>query len=137
MLGADVLRSNARLMFEAAKTLGPSDRTAGVSAYLCGYALEFQLKARIVATLGLAGYPSDKPEFEHAKATYGHQLRTHDLEELLKISGLEAVVKPGLWAEWSICLQWSPETRYEDISNVSKSVAESMLDGVEKLLPNL
>ncbi|MBS1789482.1 MAG: HEPN domain-containing protein [Acidobacteria bacterium] len=65
--------------------------------YLCGYAVETALKARICSTLKWPGFPSTRREFE------GYQsFRTHDLEVLLHLSGAEEKIKTKHFVEWSI-----------------------------------
>ena len=52
------------------------------SHYLCGYAVEIALKARICKTLNWAGFPDKGKEFEGLGS-----FRTHDFEVLLRLSG--------------------------------------------------
>ncbi|MCB0065385.1 MAG: HEPN domain-containing protein [Caldilineaceae bacterium] len=77
--GWEGVGTKARL--EDAEVLLAANRYDG-AMYLCGYAVELALKARICRTLKWAGYPSTRKEFE------GYQsLRTHDLKVLLHLSG--------------------------------------------------
>jgi hypothetical protein len=56
--------------------------------YLCGYAVELALKARICRTLRWQGYPESRTEF----ANYG-SFRIHDLQVLLELSGRKEQIK--------------------------------------------
>ena len=100
------LRKIARARIKDAEALAASRRYDG-AVYLCGYAVELWLKARICRTLSWAEYPSTRREFENYQS-----FRTHDLDVLLRLSGIESKVKAGFMAEWSIVAQWDPSARY-------------------------
>ena len=70
-----ILRANAQERLEDARALFEKGRFDG-AAYLCGYAVEFALKARICDTLDIEDYP------EHLKG-----FKIHDLEDLRLLSG--------------------------------------------------
>jgi HEPN domain-containing protein len=59
--------------------------------YLCGYAVEIALKARICRTLKWPGYPSNFTGYLSFK--------THNLDILLHLSGVEAKIKSKYLAE--------------------------------------
>jgi HEPN domain-containing protein len=99
------------------------------AVYLCGYAVELGLKSSICKTLGLCGFPETKTELKKYP-----KLWTHDLDELLKLSGIEAKVKKSYLAEWSLVSQWRPELRYQPIGNISEIDAKQMLIAVNNLL---
>lgn len=65
---------------EAEQLLRAGEYDGGV--YLCGYAVELELKACICGTLKWHGYPGTRSEFR------GYQsFQTHDLRVLLRLSG--------------------------------------------------
>ena len=97
--------------------------------YLCGYALEIGLKARICRTLKWAGFPSTRKEFE------GYQsFRTHDLETLLHLSGIEDKIRAGFAAEWGIVSTWDPEMRYRLMGSGSLQKATNMIESTKTIL---
>jgi HEPN domain-containing protein len=97
--------------------------------YLCGYAIEISLKQRICRTLGWKGYPSTKGEFQSFQS-----FKTHSLDVLLSLSGIEEKIKTNYLAEWSILATWDPEARYKPIGSASKQDAELMIDSCKVLL---
>jgi HEPN domain-containing protein len=122
------LRKIAKARLQDAKVLFQSRRYDGAT-YLCGYAVEIALKARICKTLKWKGYPSTKAEFEGYKS-----FRTHNLDKLLHLSGYEKI-KLNLLAEWSFVVNlWSTSARYQPIGTVSRKDAQSMISATEKLL---
>ena len=98
------------------------------SVYLCGYAIELGLKARICQILNWEEYPTT--------GKYG-TFKMHDLSVLLHLTGLEDIVKLQYMTEWSIVSQWNPEARYNPIGNVNESDAIEMLDALKELLRQL
>ena len=100
------------------------------SVYLCGYAIELGLKARICKTLFWDEYPGGKDKKYNT-------FKTHDLDVLLHLTGLEDKVKLKYMAEWSIVTQWNPEARYNPIGNVQESDARDMLDSTKELIKQL
>ena len=81
MLGIQGLIDIATARLKDAESLLAQHRYDG-ARYLCGYAVEIALKARIVRTLGLDGFPQDSGEFPELKS-----LQTHNLKMLLTFSG--------------------------------------------------
>lgn len=100
--------------------------------YLCGYAIECALKARICKTLGWAGFPSASSEFRELLS-----LKTHNLETLLHLSGREVQVKTTLFPEWSLATGWDPEVRYRPIGKIPEAEARSMIESTRTLLKAL
>ena len=111
--------ANARL--DDASVLLQHDRLDG-AAYLCGYAIELALKARICTTLGWPGFPETRSEFENLTS-----FKTHKLDVLLSLSGLEQLVKTKHLEEWSAVSTWDPEARYKSIGHTTREQAELML----------
>ncbi len=100
------------------------------STYLCGYSIELALKAKICKTLKwINGFPQTNKEFENYKC-----LKTHDVEVLLKFSGIQEKIKLNYRAEWSIISSWSPENRYKPLGTETRQTTENMLNAVSSLL---
>ncbi len=96
MLSRQDLRKTARARLKDAEVLTKWRRYDG-AVYLCGYAVEMRLKARICQTLKWTGFPDTPQEFK-GYTTF----KTHDLDRLLHMSGVESKIKTGHLAEWSI-----------------------------------
>lgn len=97
--------------------------------YLCGYAIEIALKARICRVLKWSEFPSTKNEFQSYKT-----FKTHDLDILLSLSGIEKKIKRSYLAEWSNIAQWDPEIRYKPVGSAKRTETESMIASAKKLL---
>ena len=83
-------------------------------------------------TLAWADFPETNREFE------GYQsLRTHKLDVLLRLSGVEAKIKRRLMAEWSIVAMWEPETRYRLIGTARATDAGDMVRAARALVTAL
>lgn len=98
------------------------------SVYLCGYAVELGLKARICRALLWDEYPASRQY---------NTFKTHDLDVLLHLTGMEDKIKLKHMVAWSIVAQWNPEARYNPIGNVKGSDAKQMLDASKELLEQL
>ncbi len=131
MLTIAELQGIARARLEDAQVLFQSGRHDG-AVYLCGYAVEMALKARICETLHWQGYPSTNSEFQHYQS-----FRTHYLGVLLHLSGLEQEVMTGSLAEWSVVANWHPEIRYTPVGSVSEEVARYMIEASDLFLSSL
>jgi HEPN domain-containing protein len=116
-----------RARVEDAEILYHASRFDG-SIYLCGYAVELGLKARICEILKWDEYPTSGKY-----ATF----KTHDLEVLLHLTGLEGKLKLEYMLSWSIVSQWNPEARYNPIGNVKHQDAKDMLDATKEILEQL
>src|SRR5438128_999373 len=99
--------------------------------YLCGYVVEITLKRKICDTLKWEGYPSTKKEFENIAS-----FKTHNLEVLLRLSGIEPEVMKNFFPEWSIVITWFPEVRYSS-QNRTEDTVKNMITAAETLLKNL
>ena len=129
MISIKDLRAKSRAHLRDAKILLQAKRFDG-AAYLCGYAVELGLKARICQTLKwAAGFPESAKDFKGFQS-----LKTHDLEVLLGFSGIEARVKAKYLAEWSEVIKWTPEKRYQAVRQTSARQAADMVTSVERLL---
>jgi HEPN domain-containing protein len=128
MISNKDLRAIGRARLRDAQVLLRAKRFDG-SYYLCGYAVELVLKARICRTLRWPGFPESAQDFK------GFQLlKTHDLEILLRFSGAEVRVKSRYMSEWSEVLKWHPEKRYQAIGQLKPREAADMIRYVERLL---
>jgi HEPN domain-containing protein len=131
MLNKKDIKKIAKARLEDAETLFAAGRYDG-AIYMCGYAVELALKARICKTLRWSGYPSTRAEFNDYRS-----FKTHDLDVLLHLSGIEDKIKTKLLAEWSAVAQWNPDARYQPIGNVGVMDARLMLSAAAILLKKL
>jgi len=131
MISTNDLRSAARAYLRDATVLLRAKRYDG-AYYLCGYAVELALKARICRTLRWPGFPQTRSDFEGLQS-----LKTHDLEVLLQFTGVGARVKAKYLAEWSFVLNWNPEKRYQKTGNSTQQDAADMVASAKKLLAAL
>ena len=122
------LRRIARARLSDAKALTDAGRYDG-AAYLCGYAVEIALKARVCRTLKWSGFPSTRKEFENYTS-----FRTHNLDVLLSLSGQEDRIKTTYFADWSAVSTWDPEQRYNVVGTAKKPEVERMIVAAETLL---
>ena len=118
----------AQARLEDAKTLLEAGRYDGAT-YLCGYAVEVALKARICRVLNWPDFPSSGGEFKNYTS-----FQTHDLDVLLRLSGQESRVKQQHFALWTTVAVWKAEWRYNVIGTAKASAAEAIIQAVEALL---
>lgn len=128
MLLIDELRAIAQARLKDATVLFDGERPDG-ALYLCGYAVELALKARICAMLNWSGFPQKRSEFE-----YFTSFRTHKLDVLLKLSGQEGRIKKDYLDEWSSVVKWDPEVRYRTEGSTNQLEVVLMLIAAETLL---
>src|SRR5690349_20075813 len=122
------LRRIAKERLRDAKALLKSKRYDG-GMYLCGYAVEMALKARICRTLKWTAFPTNKDKYR--------SFFVHDLDQLLNLSGRETTVKTTLMADWSVVCTWDPEMRYSAVGTATKDDLELMIQSTERLLARL
>lgn len=99
------------------------------AGYVCGYAVELALKARICETLNWPGFPENRHEF-HNFASF----RTHKLDVLLTLSGQERRIKSDYFSEWSEVATWDPEARYRAVGDADALQVGMMLLSAATLL---
>jgi len=128
MIAINELSKIAQARFKDADVLLKARRYDG-AIYLCGYAIELALKARVCKTLKWPGYPSSSGEFRDYQS-----FRTHDLDMLLHLTGREEAIKVSYFAEWSAVAQWNPSARYQAIGTATETDARLMLSGTKVLL---
>ena len=109
MLSEADLRSLAAARLTDARALLASGRYDWV-AYSCGYAVECGLKARITAKLSWADFPSTSGEFSKFNS-----FKTHDLDTLLRLTGIERQIRATSQADWDLVVVWNPESRYRPV----------------------
>ena len=118
----------ARARLDDAKTLFAAARFDGAT-YLCGYAVEVALKARICRTLNWPEFPSTGSEFQAYRS-----FQTHELDVLLRLSGQEARIKRNHFALWNTVAIWKADSRYNVIGTAQQSDAAAMTQAAEQLL---
>lgn len=131
MIEKKEIKKIARARLKDAEALVAARRYEG-AIYLCGYAIELGLKARICRTLKWSGFPSTNNEFKDYRS-----FRTHNLDVLLHLTGIEEKIKYELFAEWSAVAEWDPASRYNPVGHVSSSDASLMLSSASSLLAKL
>jgi len=127
MIQVKDLRKIAQARLKDADILLASRRYDG-AIYLCGYAIELALKARICQTLKWPGYPSTTGEFRDYQS-----FRTHDLDVLLHLTGREQKIKTNYFAEWSAVARWNPAARYQPIGTARNADAQLMISSAKTL----
>lgn len=125
------LWDTARARLQDAETLLQSQRYDG-AVYVCGYAVEIALKERICRTLNWPEFPSTRGDFISLQS-----FRTHDLDILLHLSGVEQEIKKERLAEWSSVAAWNPEARYYPIGSTTAAEAAQMVKSAKVLLEAL
>lgn len=128
MIATKDLRAIARARLRDAQVLLRAKRFDG-AFYLCGYAVELALKARMCRTLKWPGFPETGQDFKGLQS-----VKTHDLEILLRFSGAESRIKTKHLAEWSVVVDWNPEKRYQSVGQSSVHQATNMLTCAKRLL---
>jgi hypothetical protein len=89
--------------------------------YLAGYAIECALKACVAKQVRRHDFPDKK---------LANEVFTHDLEKLMKLSGLateirtEMQINKNLELNWAIVKDWNESSRYE--SEISEAQARNL-----------
>lgn len=128
MISSRDLRKIAKARWLDAAALLRGRRHDG-AYYLAGYSIGLALKARICRTLKWSGFPESAQEFKGLQS-----IKTHDLEMLLRFSGIEGRIKQKNLPEWSAVLDWNPEKRYQPIGHSSLQQAADMLTSAKRRL---
>jgi len=129
LLTRNDLQDLARLRLREAEHLYKKGLYDGC-VYLCGYVIEFALKARICKVLKLHRYPDEGKGSE--------VFRKHDFAFLLRLTGLEWVmtgsspVHRKLRENWSIAAEWNPEARYRPVGTCDKKKARDVLSSINE-----
>jgi HEPN domain len=122
------LDSIAAARLEDAKSLLAAGRFDG-AVYLCGYAVEVSLKARICRVLNWPEFPSSGGEFQAYRS-----FQTHELDVLLRLSGQEGRIKQNHFALWNVVAVWKAESRYNVVGTAQQLDAIAMIQATEDLL---
>lgn len=128
MISVDELDRIARARLDDAKSLLAAGRFDGAT-YVCGYAVEVALKARICRTLNWSEFPATGGEF----AAY-NSFRTHELEILLRLSGQAASIKQNYFALWNVVAVWKADSRYNSIGTAQQAATKAMIQAADVLL---
>lgn len=131
MLALAELRAIANARLEEAQTLFDAGQYGG-AVYLCGYAVELALKARICETLNWPGYPFTNREFRDLQS-----FRTHNLDILLRLSGQQRRILTSLPNTWRAVGNWNPELRYRLPGSAGQSAAATLLGQVRRVIEAL
>ena len=127
---ADLLKI-ARGRLKDAEVLLAAGRHDG-AIYLGGYVVEIALKTRICKTLKWSGFPQTSSEFQKYQS-----FKTHKLNVLLRLSGVETKIRASYFVEWSSVVVWDQEMRYNLIGSTSQSEAELLIEAAKVLLKAL
>jgi len=127
MIPVSELDNIAAARLEDATVLLQAGRFDGAS-YLCGYAVEVALKARICRTLRWSQFPGTAAEFQNLKS-----FQTHLLDVLLRLSGQEDRIKQEHFALWNRVSLWRVESRYDVAGTVGHKDASAMIQAADQL----
>ncbi len=126
------LKELAKLRLAEAETLCNAGYYDGAT-YLCGYAVEFALKARICQLLGVNEYPPPISGSMSGRVKSAYTI--HNFDQLLLLAGLQPkldpTLNPAVWKNWSVATPWNPENRYNPKGTISQVQAEEMLEAVK------
>ena len=128
MISRNELRKISHARLKDAEVLY-KNRRYDSAVYLCGYVVEVALKAKICKTLRWAGYTSTRSEFQAYQS-----FKTHDLDVLLSLSGVESKIRIQYFTEWSNIATWDSEVRYKSIVTAARSDAFNMIESAKTLL---
>jgi HEPN domain-containing protein len=104
--------------------------------YLSGYAVECGLKSCILS------YVANTPEAIFKDKRYSERCWTHNLEELVRLGGLENALKadvansPALDKNWSVAKEWDELSRYQQKDEgFARELFEAISDTTSGVLP--
>ena len=126
------LRKIAKTRLKEAEILFDNRMYEG-AFYLCGYAVEIALKARICVTLKWLGFPEDKRDFEYY--SYFHD---HNLVKLLRLTSRESKIMTQYRTDWNrVKNLWSPKSRYNICGTASKSEVQDIIISAKILVKEI
>ncbi|MEZ4732199.1 MAG: HEPN domain-containing protein [Caldilineaceae bacterium] len=128
MISRVELRQIARERLKDAEVLLNAGRYDG-AIYIGGYVVELTLKSRICKVLKWKGFPQTRGEFQNFQS-----FRTHDLDVLLTLSGIEDKIRTKYLAEWSAIAIWDSEARYKPVGSATKAETQLLVEAARKLL---
>jgi len=94
--------------------------------------VEISLKARICRTTHWTGFPETRGEFQDYQS-----FKTHNLDVLLKLSGVSEKIKTTYLTEWSAVATWDPEARYNPVGTARDADARLLVQAAKQLLKAL
>jgi HEPN domain-containing protein len=104
--------------------------------YLAGYAIECGLKSCILARLASA------PELIFLEKRFSEKCWTHEIEELVKLAGLEAArtaainANPALGPNWLLVANWNERSRYQMKTQAeAEALCNAIADNVNGVMP--
>jgi HEPN domain-containing protein len=124
----DELKKLAHTRLQEAKVLY-ANRLYDGAIYLAGYVVEVALKARICKILDVEQYPDT--------GDIGRSFRTHKLDDLLRLAGLQRkfdrakAVNSNLLIHWSLVTEWSEQFRYHPVGTSSQGRAQEIIAALE------
>jgi hypothetical protein len=121
----------ARARIREAKLLY-NKRSYDGAAYLCGYGVEFSLKARICKHQRWPDFPSKDNEFKGKE-----NLKTHNFNRLLEFTGIAPKIRTNCVTEWSALKDWSPDYRYKPIGSAKQKDVLIMITSAKTLMKKL
>lgn len=122
------LKKLANTRLEEAKALYTQGLYDG-ACYLAGYVIELALKARICKILDVTNF-IDSGEISRS-------FKTHNLDDLMKLSGLQKKfetaknLNTSLLANWSILTQWNEGYRYKPVGSSRRVIAKDTIEALE------
>ena len=128
MLTIAELREISAARLDDAQALFDAGRYDAAS-YLCGYSLELALKAKICETLNWADFPESGKEFDSYRS-----FKTHNLEVLLHLSGVEGRIFTELEQEWDTVQRWNSELWYARPGRHMEHSAAGILHSTQEIL---
>lgn len=128
MISLTDLEAIAQARLEDARALLKKERYDG-AVYVCGYAVEVALKAKVCRVLNWQEFPQTSGEFKAYRS-----FQTHELEVLLRLSGQETRIKQEHFELWNVVAVWKAESRYNVIGTVGQAEAAAMIAAVDSLL---
>ncbi|MBV9848164.1 MAG: HEPN domain-containing protein [Armatimonadetes bacterium] len=99
------------------------------AVYMAGYVVELALKERMCRTLRWSGFPETRGEFQDYQS-----FRTHSLEVLLSLTGIEDRIRRRYLAEWTAVSDWNPEMRYNTTGAITRADAQLFVAAARTLL---
>jgi HEPN domain-containing protein len=128
MISRAELRTIVRERLKDASALLRAERY-DAAIYMAGYVVELALKERVCRTLRWSGFPQTRGEFQDYQS-----FRTHDLEVLISLTGIEDRIRSRYLAEWGTVSEWNPEMRYNSTGAFTQTDAEDFVTAARTLL---
>ena len=131
MISRVELRKISRARLKDAEILYNGKRYDG-AVYLCGYAIELALKARVCKALNWSGFPETNNEFKLYSS-----FKTHNFTSLLRLSSIEDKIITHYFTDWSVVAGWDPESRYNAVGSATAIQAHDMIESTKILIKAL